>query len=367
MPKISLWNSTKNNDYNYFDRIISEQFQIGGAPFLVHKYLGVHKQDDTGDLTQPAYDTDTNVTDIQDLLFLENRDRHYDPNVYELKGSYNVQDNDFNLSQFAAFLSADVLYVEFHTNDTIKIIGRRLMSGDVIELPHLRDYDALSDDPECNPHPYIPKLYKVDDASRAASGYSPTWYPHIWRIKMSPLTDSQEFRDILGDGDNASADGYCDSVEDLKNIISTYNREIQISDTIIKEAERQVPNRNLEHAHLYVMPENENGLPYLFLSDGIPPNGAELIGRGDKFPVQPEIGDWYLRTDYEPNVLFQREESAWVRKEVDYRKKWQTANRLLETFINNRKKVQTQQGEMDSRVAISKVLASKKRPPETDI
>lgn len=363
MPKLSLWKPKKGNDYKFFDRLIAEQFRIGGTSFLIHKYLGVHKQDDIGDLTLPAHDSDTNVTDIQDLLLLENRDRHYEPNVFDLRGSYTLQENDFDLSQFGLFLSSDNITVEFHTNEMIGIMGRKLMSGDVIELPHLLEFDTLADDPECDPNMPIPKLYKVDDASRSTSGYSPTWFSHIWRVKMSPLTDSQEFRDILGDGDNATPEGFCNSGDDLKNIISTFNDEIRISDAIMAEAERQVPNRNLEHAHLYVMPENENGLPYLFLSDGIPPNGAELIGRGDRFPLSFDIDDWFLRTDFEPNVLFQRAESSWDRKEVDYRKKFETADRILETFINNRNKVQLSSGEIDSKIAISKVAASKKRPP----
>ncbi len=34
------------------------------------------------------------------LLFLENRDRVYDKNIYRFRGHYNVQNLDFDLSQF---------------------------------------------------------------------------------------------------------------------------------------------------------------------------------------------------------------------------------------------------------------------------
>lgn len=353
MVRLSLWNATKGNDFRLFDNLIAEQFRIGGTAFLIHKYLGIHEQEPSDDLTLPNDDI-VIETNIQDLLYLENRDRKYDPNVYELRGGYNVQDNDFDLSQFGLFLSSDVLYIEFHLRSMIESLGRKIMAGDVLELPHQRDDALLSDDPDCGIAPAIPKLYKVEDANRATSGYSPTWYPHIWRVKISPLTDSQEFRDIIGDGDRT---------DDLKNIISTFNVEMKISDAIVAEAERQVPNRNLEHSHLFVMPENENGIPYLFLTDGIPPNGAELLGKGNEFPSVFNDGDWFLRTDYEPNVLFKREGTNWIRKEVDYRKKWQAANRILEEFINNRNKTNTQQGEVDSKVAISKAVATRKRPP----
>lgn len=351
MAKLSLWNHRKQNDYKFFDRIISEQFRIGGTAFFIHKYLGVHEQDASDDVTQPNYYDDVE-TNIQDLLLLENRDRKYDPSVYELRGHYNVQDNDFDLSQFGLFLTSDVIYAEFHLNDMIKILGRKIMSGDVIEVPHQRDDTLLPDNPDDETGPVIPKLYKVDDANRASSGYSPTWYPHIWRVKMSPLTDSQEFRDILGDGDND---------DDLRNIISTWKDEIRISEAIIEEAERQVPYRNLEHAHLYVNPEADNALPYLFMTDGIPPNGAELVGRGTHFPPDAQDGSWFLRTDYEPNVLYRKNGSSWERKEVDYRKRWSAANRILEKFINNRRTMETSHGTIDSRVALSKAVTSKKK------
>ena len=70
---------------------------------------------------------------------MENRDRKYDPDVFELRGVYNVSDNDFDLTQFGLFLTNDTLFISFHINDMVERMGRRLMPGDVIELPHLRD------------------------------------------------------------------------------------------------------------------------------------------------------------------------------------------------------------------------------------
>jgi hypothetical protein len=53
------------------------------------------------------------------------------------------------------------------------------------------------------------------------------------------------------------------------------------------------------------------------------------------FPVDPEIGDYFLRTDYSPNILFERKSGKWTRVEVNYRQPWSPANRVLETFIND--------------------------------
>lgn len=364
MPRLSLWNPRRQNDYKFFDRIIAEQFRVGGTAFLVHKYLGPSSQEASDDLTKPATQ-EGDVTAIQDLLLLENRDRKYDKNVYELRGAYQVQDNDFDMTQFGLFLSADTLYVTVHINAMIDILGRKLMPGDVLEAPHLKDDTLLdSSDDGINDKGVIRKFYQIEDANRASEGFSPTWWPHIWRVKISPITDSQEFNDLLGseiDSDGNLVDDGEGTGETLQDLLSTAGRELEINDAILAEARRQVPNRNTEHAHLYVTEPCENGLPYLFMTDGEPPNGASLLGCGDAFPDSPPDGSWFLRTDFEPNVLFKREGPMWTRKEVDWKQKFTAANRILEKFINNRNKVQTSQGEKDSKVGISKAIAPKVR------
>ena len=125
MPKLSLWQKNKNADYQFFDRTIREMFHVGATDMYVHKYLGTYQQGDSTDPTQPNYTTDS-VTNIQDVLFLENRDRKYDPDVYELRGSYTVSDIDFNLSQFGIMLENDAIVVVFHINETIERLGRKI-------------------------------------------------------------------------------------------------------------------------------------------------------------------------------------------------------------------------------------------------
>lgn len=449
MPRLQLWNRTKGNNYKFFDRTIRQMFRIGGTEFLVHKFLGAVPQDGSPSPVDDPFPS-TDVT-IQDVLLLEIRDRVYDRDVYSLMGSYNVQDNDFDLTQFGIFLSNDTLYISFHINEMVEVIGRRLIPGDVLELPHLRD-DLLLDgsDDGISDRPAIPKLYKIEDANRSAEGYSPTWYPHIWRVKISPITDSQEYRDLLdrnlsefndgfpadydGSTDNtfvggngASGTGYMvgdtitlsdgtiltvDSIDTNGDVLtftinttgtgapgdtlpqvstsgtgtgfsltlgdastdgtlggatSTGQVEIDISNAIIAEAENDVPNRNLEHQHLWVDEDHESGLPHLFMTDGIPPNGQLLLGSGSEFPPLPDDGSWFLRTDFTPDVLYKREGPKWVRKEFDWREAWTTANRTLLRFINNRGTVDTKRGAIDSRVPVSKIITSRDRPGPDDV
>ena len=82
MPRLSLWNPVKGNDYNFIDRVVGEHIFAGGTGVHVHKYLGVHSEDDGKDPTRPNPNAGTNdEVFIQDLLFLENRDRKYETDV----------------------------------------------------------------------------------------------------------------------------------------------------------------------------------------------------------------------------------------------------------------------------------------------
>ena len=102
MPRLSLYKPERGQDYKFIDRQISEMFQAGGTDVYLHKYLGP-KNAETGTADQPIYSTQS-VANIQDLLFLENRDRKYDTEIYRIRGLYNVQNIDFNLSQFGLFI-----------------------------------------------------------------------------------------------------------------------------------------------------------------------------------------------------------------------------------------------------------------------
>ena len=270
MPKLSLWQKNKNADYQFFDRTIREMFHVGATDMYVHKYLGTYQQGDSTDPTQPNYTTDS-VTNIQDVLFLENRDRKYDPDVYELRGSYTVSDIDFNLSQFGIMLENDAIVVVFHINETIERLGRKLLSGDVIELPHLKDDWSLDTTQAYS----LRRFYVIDDVANAAEGYSPTWWPHLYRIKAKPITDSQEYKDILNQvTGGTNADG---SDQTLSDLLSNYNQAININQAVVDKAEADAPLSGYQTKQFYVIPTIDNGVVSAnptFLSTG---SGGKLL------------------------------------------------------------------------------------------
>ena len=121
MPKLSLYRPQKSKDYNFLDNTIYEMFTVGGTDLNIHKYLGPKNPSDSDSTPeQPQYDA-VKETNIQHLLFLENRDRKYDESIYTIRGHYTVQDLDFNLSQFGLFLTNDTIFVTMHINSSVKL------------------------------------------------------------------------------------------------------------------------------------------------------------------------------------------------------------------------------------------------------
>lgn len=333
MARLSLWKNGKHSlDYKLFDRRISELFTIGGTGILVHKYLGPIDQGVTNDATKPHYGTQSE-RNIQDLLFLENRDRKYDTSVYSMRGMYTPGNNDFDLSQFGLFLQTGTLFVNFHINDMIENLGRRIMNGDVLELVHLTDFDTLDTSLPTS----LKRFFVVSDTSKASEGYSPTWWPHIWRCKINPLVDSQEYNDILSTLTASDADP-----TPLKDILSTYNKYIDINQAIVIQAEAEVPKSGYDTTGIFTYdPLHENPTKKVegYLSgDGTTPNGLPVIA-GVNFPEDPLAGNYCLRLDYIPNRLFRYDGRRWVKVEDAVRTNITNGadsnQTLRNSFINN--------------------------------
>jgi hypothetical protein len=343
MPRLSLWRPNKGHDYQFFDRRISEMFTVGGVDVNVHKYLGPIESTATS-ATEPGLG---GITSIQDLLFLENRDRKYDTSVYTMRTLYRMNDNDFDLTQFGLFLTGDTMFAVFHLNDMVETLGRKLMVGDVLELPNLKDYYPLDESLTVS----LKRYYVVNDATRAAEGFSPTWYPHLWRVKLQPLVDSQEYKDILNNiaAGDTNGNGVIDGNDNpLGEVLSTYNKYLDINDAIVTRAEADVPKSGYDTSAIYTAPITDSNKPgdpsgvdaststldasdvtddttlaiqtsaqkvegYL-TGDALPPNG-QTVRAGIAFPSGPLAGDFYLRLDYIPNRLFRYDGKRWVKVE----------------------------------------------------
>ena len=377
MPRLSLYRPEKGNDYKFIDKTVWEMFQVGGTDVLVHKYIGPGSATQGDTPSTPNYGV-SNETQIQDLLFLENRDRKYDPDIYLLRGVYNLSDIDFNLSQFGLFLQNDTVFMTFHINDTVEKLGRKIMAGDVVELPHLKDEYALNDFSFA-----LKRFYVVEEVNRAAEGFSVTWYPHLYRAKLKPLVDSQEFKQIL---DGVAGEG---SNQTLRDVMSTYEKEMQITAAVLDQAEADAPKSGYDTTKFYHMQRGPDGSPQLisadlenvhitndqpqatdengaplfdtegnpiyagvtadqtfrsierpgygvlngntssWLDDALPANGARFSA-GIAFPTTPQEGQFCLRTDYLPQRLFRYSGTRWIKIEDNVR---MTMNNLGESDV----------------------------------
>lgn len=308
------------NDYKFADRLISETFTIGATGILLHKYLGPIQQTGSTNATMPNF-TNQSEKNIQDLLFLENRDRKYDTSVYGLRGHYTVADGGFDLSQFGLFLQTGTLFMTFHINDIVKIIGRKIINGDVLELVHLKDFNSL----DTSTPAALKRFYVCSDASNGANGYGPSWWPHLWRVKLNPLTDSQEYKDILKNmpATDATDAGGNPITTPINDILSSINLYQGINDAIITQAERDVPRSGYNTQGIFIkagrLPNEAQTTPddkvhgYM-TGDGLPPNET-AVAAGLSFPPGPLDGDYYLRLDYVPNRLFRYDGNNWKKIE----------------------------------------------------
>jgi hypothetical protein len=379
---------------------------VGGLDVYVHKYLGPQTGDaGDADATLPVYDQE-NPLFIEDLLLLENRDRKYDADVYVLRMVYRSQDIDFDLTQFGLFLNNDTLFLTLHYNDMIDTFGRKLMSGDVLEMPNLKDYHPLNTTLALA----VPKYYVVQDAAFASEGFSQTWLPHLWRIKATPLVNAQEYRDILDkpfEPDNIwdngnfypqgttvlNGDTYYTAITDVPpgtpitdtsywavkepdtigDKASTRPKDLAINDAILVQAAVEVPLSGYDTVKFYILPTYDDGQPagdgvtpradgytvgYL-TGDGIAPNGLPVTP-GVSFPPNPAVGDYALRLDYFPNRLFRFNGAGWTKIEDRVRTDFNLDTQALtqrSSFVNNTAEVSTtDRGLIPSRQSLSEIL-----------
>lgn len=354
MPRISLYRPERGNDFKFIDRTISEMFTIGGTDFYLHKYIGSNTTPENATADQPHY-SDLKETNIQDLLLLENRDRKYDSNIYKIRGHYQVQNLDFNLSQFGLFIDNDTIFATVHINDWIRTVGRKPLNGDVIELPHLVDEFALNDF-----NLALPRYFVIEDVARASEGFSQTWWPHLYRLKIKKIIDGQAFADILDKPAGENTD------QTLRELLSTKGKELEINQAIINQAEADAPMNGYETRQFYTLAVDRetghtiiesadqtaidasntgldtsringrairSGYAGYLLGDGFPPNGYEF-GHGINFPTNPYLNDYFLRTDFAPNRLFRFDGSRWVKIE----------DAIRHTFTNNSSNFATPKG-----------------------
>jgi hypothetical protein len=158
-------------------------------------------------------------------------------------------------------------------------------------------------------------------------------------VKLNPLVDSQEYKDILN---NIAAGDPNVTTSPVGSILSTYNTYNNINQAIVRQAETDVPLSGYDTKPFFELPAPlgdfigasvtadltnitadqtvftaDSGVSnpdykmkgYL-TGDGLAPSGA-TVSAGIGFPNNPNTGDYWLRLDYLPNRLFRFTGSYW--------------------------------------------------------
>ena len=362
MSKISMWNPQKGKDFNFIDRTVGELYRIAGDGILVHLY--------EGPTTTSTGSTDTSLTTIQDVLFLNNTNRIYNPNVIELKMHHVPQDVTFDLSQFGVMLSSTSIRITCHYNDMLDQLGRKLIAGDVLEFP------SLVDTPIYNDAVGINRYYVVQTALYSAPGYGQKWFPHMWLVTATLMTAGPEFTQItdqaatgqtqggVGQGIGIMPPGFTSTADangnpgtgpnpSISNTLNTFCQILGIDAQVIAEAQNYAffDPKFFESANLYIYIDPKTNYPILgtwtyFSGAGNPPNtstdlcadlvpSGPLVGAGISFPTDMTDGQYYLRIDYYPERLFQKQGNCFRLVEVNVLKNWTAYNRVLDQFIDN--------------------------------
>ena len=201
--------------------------------------------------------------------------------------------------------------------------------------------------------------------------------------------DSQEYKDILdlpAEEDNPGGNT-------LRDLLSTYEREMQINNAVVAQAEVDAAKSGYDTKHFYSLQTDENGEVELvttdtntldastaneladrvmqtpdregyqgyLLGDGIPGNG-EAFGHGITFPSGSIEGDYFLRTDFMPNRLFRNDGQRWVKQEDSVRMTLTNTNTRSHqkgTFVNNSNTDEIGGETVQERQSLSKALRPK--------
>jgi hypothetical protein len=348
--KSHFGNQTKTS--RFISDIIRLHIDMGGLDVNIYRMLGTFGQDaDALGVMNDPHGTDTaddeNVIDtsdtrefshgpvgteplnvgsflgIQDTVLNENRDRAYDfEEIPILRGVYTVSQNELEFLRFGlGGLANDIITMEFHVQEMEKQLERRLTIGDVIEMPHLREVGI--DGRIAN------KWYEVSGVAWSPTGYDPMYGRHVMGVTLRPLRDQQEFLDLFERHDEYG--------RTLRDQMSNREAMMRLTERNQELAREHANTTGVDTTIMWFCEDDPEKSPHLFSDDALPPNGIPVMQGGD-FPSDPAQGDWFVRTDFERNRLYQFENGKWRTKEIDRKREWQPYNHVqaLRGFMSDR-------------------------------
>jgi hypothetical protein len=290
----------------------------------------------------------TRHDNIQDKIYLENRDRDYADEPLLLKGSYDLLDVSSELMKLGIELPAQTFYMTTNFSQCVAALGRPLVIGDIIEIPSEAQYSADMR--------RIEKWMEVTDVAWSTEGYTPGWQPTLLRVILQPAYVSQETQDIFGDLAENEIEGewgLLDKGDGKHPIFQDYSdvdqhiAELSYEISPEQGSEGSSTIRAWEQSELDTA--KDQGLPNLqkigqhptglYVEDAMPPNDHPFT-EGPEYPSSPSHGD-YHRLTYEglsrdvPARLyrFSTSKNRWIYLETDRRAEFNPDKPRLEEFL----------------------------------
>jgi hypothetical protein len=296
----------------------------------------------------------TDINNIQDLFFNENRDRDYAIEPVMMKVQYNPTDSISDLAKFGlSILDQYAFTASFAT--MVQTLGRPIVAGDIIEVTPEVQWDQ-------NLKP-IRKFLEVTDTGWASEGFSTGFKPTLYRFAASPALPSQETRDIFGTMDTQK---YLIADSVLTGAATGYEPPLDTTpltqlEEIIKNASNKVPETGSDEGRNVIVPipssapqANAKGnvtieavkpKPSIYIEDGLPP-GGEPYGEGFKLPEPgTNLDGDYFRLYYPPEsqiaprlYRFSSVKNRWIFLEQDRRGQYSSHKPSVRSILESNTK-----------------------------
>lgn len=262
--------------------------------------------------------TQTSIDNVQDLIFMENRDRDYSLTSIPIKAYYDLIDNQTELAKFGIDLPQQYEFTCSFAR-MVELLGRPIVVGDILELPSEAQYDHHLNE--------VKKWLEVTDTAWSLDGFTPAWRPVLFKFTAQPAIASSENMDLF-----KSEKGHDAVIDSSFELFETHlnTQPITASEAIKKDALDDVPEVGTDSSGIasgMAMLSNQkgsyDGRDYS-VEDGMPPNNLPFT-EGPEFPAGAKDGD-YHRMTYDPSTrlpakLYQwnHVKNRWIYLETDRR------------------------------------------------
>ena len=295
------------------------------------------------------HDYQVTATDnIQDKIFMENRNRDYATDSITMKGYYDLIDLTTELSRLGIEIPAQVYTIKVNFNSAVALLGRPVVIGDIVELPSETQYT-----PTLQP---IKKYLEITDVAWDAISFTPGWKPTMQRLTAMPALASEETQNIFGDLVRQTDDSGLLSVDDGNNPL--WQDMGDVDQTIFANAKTQVPETGSEGSNTIreftqdeLTTAAEEGFPHLnkmgfnptglYVEDAIPSNG-EQYSEGTSFPSSPADGDYHrmtytgLASQVPPRLYrYSTTKGRWIYLETDRREQYNNEKAVLSEYLES--------------------------------